>query len=128
MARLAQVVAVGAGTAESIVCERCLVADNPWLRLRGLLGRSSLASGEGLLLRRSGSIHMFFMRFAIDAVFLDRDDEVISVCESVRPWRVAARRGARAVLELSEGEVRARGIEPGMRLLVSDGDLDAPTG
>lgn len=128
MARIAQVAAVGAGAAERTVCERCRVADTPWLRLRGLLGRTSLEPGDGLLLRRSGSIHMFFMRFAIDAVFLDRDDEVVSVVESLRPWRVAARRGARAVLELSEGEVRARGIEPGMRLRVSGSDVDAATG
>jgi len=55
----------------TVVCERCLLAETPLARLRGLLGRSGLSSGEGLLLRPAGSIHTAFMRFTIDAVFLD---------------------------------------------------------
>ena len=53
------------------LCEECVVADNPFTRLRGLLGRRGLGAGEGLLLRPSPSIHTWFMRFAIDVVFLD---------------------------------------------------------
>ena len=68
-----------------VVCERCSVADNPLTRLRGLLGRRGLERGEGLLLRPAGSIHMFFMRFAIDAVFLSREGEVLKVSANVRP-------------------------------------------
>src|SRR5438034_4707941 len=86
------------------VCERCAVADNPLTRLRGLLGRRGLESGEGLLLRPAGSIHMFFMRFAIDAVFLSRDGEVLKVAPNVRPWRTAGARGAKVVIELPAGE------------------------
>ena len=56
------------------------------------------------------------MRFPIDAVFLDRDLRVIDTASGVRPWRFAARRGARAVLELAAGEAARRGIRPGMRL------------
>jgi uncharacterized membrane protein (UPF0127 family) len=102
-----------------VICERCLVADNPLTRLRGLLGRSELASGEGLLLRPAGSIHMFFMRFPIDAVFLSRDGEVLKVSASVRPWRTAAARGAKVVIELPAGEADRRGIQAGTRLEVS---------
>ena len=58
---------------DRVVCERCLVADSPWSRMRGLLGRRGLESGEGLLLRPTGSVHTFFMRFPIDAVFLSRE-------------------------------------------------------
>ena len=101
-----------------VVCERCVLADSAATRLRGLLGRRSLPAGEGVLLRPSGSIHMFFMRFAIDAVFLDRDDRVIGVTPSLRPWRMAARKGARAVLELAEGEAATRGIALGDQLTV----------
>src|SRR6266496_2485216 len=60
----------------TVVCERCLLAETPFARLRGLLGRSGLSSGEGLLLRPAGSIHTAFMRFTIDAVFLDAADRV----------------------------------------------------
>jgi len=102
-----------------IVCERCSVADNPLTRLRGLLGRRGLESGEGLLLRPAGSIHMFFMRFPIDAVFLSRDGEVLKVSADVRPWRTAAARGAKVVIELPAGEAERRGIQAGTRLEVS---------
>ena len=101
------------------VCERCSVADNPLTRMRGLLGRKSFESGEGLLLRPAGSIHMFFMRFPIDAVFLSREGEVLKVSPNVRPWRTAGARGAKAVIELPAGEADRRGIRAGARLDVS---------
>jgi uncharacterized protein len=100
----------------TVVCERCLLAETPLARLRGLLGRSGLASGEGLLLRPAGSIHTAFMRFSIDAVFLDRADRVVKVASALRPWRAAACRGARSVLELPAGEAARRGIRPGVSL------------
>jgi hypothetical protein len=81
--------------------------------MRGLLGRRYLPSGEGILLRPAGSIHTFFMRFPIDAVFLDRERRVLRVDESVRPWRAACARGAHAVLELRAGESARRGIAAG---------------
>jgi uncharacterized protein len=96
------------------VCERCAIADRPWLRMRGLLGRSRLDPGEGLLLRPAGSIHMAFMRFPIDAVFCDRELVVVDVVRGLRPWRAAGRRGAKVVIELADGA--AEGVEAGDRL------------
>jgi len=61
---------------------------------------------------------MWFMRFAIDAVFLDRDLVVIDVERGLRPWRMASRRGAKSVLELAEGA--AEGIATGDRLATID--------
>jgi uncharacterized membrane protein (UPF0127 family) len=105
--------------AGALVCERCVIADTPWLRLRGLLGRRELAAGDGLLLSPSSSIHMFFMRFAIDAVFLDAEGGVLRVVENLKPWRLAAQRGSRAVLELAAGECERRGVSVGQRLEVA---------
>ena len=96
-----------------VVCERLLVALGPLQRMRGLLGRKELPAGEGILLRPAGSIHMFFMRFAIDAIFLDEDLVVIDVVPDLRPWRTAGRRGAKAVVELASGECARRGVKPG---------------
>ncbi len=107
---------------ERLVCARCTVADKPLRRMRGLLGRSGLQEDEGLLLRPAPSIHTCFMRFPIDAVFLDRELRVIDTASGMRPWRFAARRGARAVLELAAGEAARRGIRSGMRL-----ELEAAT-
>jgi hypothetical protein len=98
----------------TVVCARVSLAVNPFTRMKGLLGRSSLADDEGILLRPAGSIHMLFMRFAIDAIFLDRDLVVIDVVRGLRPWKLAARRGAKQVIELADGA--ASGVSPGDRL------------
>lgn len=100
----------------NVVCERCLLAETPLARLRGLLGRSDLPAGEGLLLRPAGSIHTAFMRFPIDAVFLDRADRVLKVAHELAPWRMSGCRGARAVLELPAGEAAKRGLHAGVSL------------
>jgi uncharacterized membrane protein (UPF0127 family) len=106
-----------------VVCERCVIADSPLRRMRGLLGRKTLDAGHGILIRPAPAIHTWFMRFAIDAVFLDRNLSVLSVRPELRPWRLAGQRGARAVLELAAGEAERRGIVPGDRLEVSVGGL-----
>lgn len=102
-----------------VVCEHLLVAARPLRRMRGLLGRSGLPEGKGILLRPAGSIHTFFMRFAIDVVFLDRDLVVVGIEPSLAPWRTASRRGAKAVVELASGECERRGIEIGDTLAVA---------
>ena len=99
-----------------VVCEECLVAATPFTRMRGLLGKKSLESGQGILLRPAASIHMFFMRFAIDAVFLDEDLRVMHIAANLRPWRTAGKRGAKAVLELPAGECERRGLAVGDRV------------
>jgi uncharacterized membrane protein (UPF0127 family) len=103
---------------DALVCNDCLVADSPGLRLRGLLGRPPLGSGQGLLLRPSGSIHTWFMRFRIDALFLDRDLRVLRVAPDLGPWRMAGARKAKAVLELRAGEAARSGIAPGDQLVI----------
>lgn len=106
-----------------VVCERCTVARTPLARMRGLLGRSGLAPDEGLLLQPAGSVHTFFMRFPIDVVFLDGERRVLRVASAVRPWRTAAARKAREVVELAAGEAERVGVAAGsvLRLEVEDG-------
>lgn len=101
----------------SIVCERCVLADTALARMRGLLGRRELPSGEGILLKPASSVHMAFMRFPIDAVFLDGDSRVVKVAADLQPWRVAGARGSKAVLEIPAGEASRRGLSVGDRLV-----------
>ena len=101
----------------TVVCARCAIASNPWTRLKGLLGKSSLAADEGMLFRPAGSIHMFFMRFAIDAIFCNRELEVLHVERDLQPWRTAGKRGAKVVIELASGA--AAGVKPGDRLVLT---------
>jgi uncharacterized membrane protein (UPF0127 family) len=103
-------------TEGEVVCERCLLARRPWQRMRGLLGRTSLEPGNGMLFEPAGSIHMFFMRFPIDAIFCDRDLVVLDVVSQLAPWRTAGRRGAKIVIEVAAGA--AAGVQPGDRLVL----------
>jgi uncharacterized protein len=98
------------------VCERCVRAESPLRRMRGLLGRRSLPADEGILLRPAGSVHTAFMRFPIDVVFVDGDGHVLRVAEAVPPWRTAGARGANAVVELAAGAAAAAGLRAGQTL------------
>jgi uncharacterized protein len=101
-------------TAEGkVLCERCEIPGSAFGRARGLLGRSGLEPGGGMLIDRAGSVHMFFMRFPIDVVFLDRDWKVVGVRHRLRPWRVAGARHAVAALELPAGAAAEAGIQEG---------------
>ena len=77
------------------------VAESAFERMRGLIGRSSLATGKGMLITKCNCIHTFFMRFPIDATFLDRKGAVVKVVRNIRPWRLWIWGGwrARSVLE-----------------------------
>ncbi len=90
---------------------RIELAVTRWARLRGLLGRRP---PRPLLLAPAASVHTCFMRRPIDVVFLDAELRVVRVVRGLRPWRLAAAVGARAVLELPEGE--AAGLDAGDRL------------
>jgi uncharacterized protein len=105
-----------------IVCERCEIADSYFARMRGLLGRKSLDPGSGMLLTPESSVHMFFMRFPLDVVFLDRDHKVVGVRHELRPWRVAGAKGAYATLELPAGAAAAAGVVKGDVLLIEELD------
>lgn len=96
------------------------LADGPLLRMRGLLGREGLPAGEGMLITPAPGIHTAFMRFPIDALFLDRSMRIIDIVERLRPWRMASRRQAHAVLELSAGECSRQGVEVGDRLALRE--------
>jgi uncharacterized protein len=104
----------------SVICERCEVPRSSFARMRGLLGRDGLEPGTGMLIDAAPSVHMFFMRFPIDVVFLDRDRKVVGVRHELRPWRVAGARRAVAALELPAGAAAAAGVEEG-DVLVLDG-------
>src|SRR3954454_14479520 len=99
-----------------VLCERCVVADTTFRRLRGLLGRRELRPGEGIVLRPGWSIHTAFLLFSIDVAFVDPDQVVLKVVKNLKPFRASVCRGARDVVELAAGEAERRGLRPGDRL------------
>ena len=85
--------------AETVVVNgvKAKVARTMFARMKGLIGTKSLPPGEGLLILHCNSIHTFFMSFAIDATFLDRDDRVVKTVRGIKPWRPFVWGGFRAV-------------------------------
>lgn len=103
--------------------EAVIVADSWFGRLRGLIGRAPLQSGEGLWIVPCQQVHTHFMRVPIDVVFVDRDGQILKVLAGLRPWRFSPWvRGARAVLELPAGG--AGRLAAGMHLRLRS--VDAP--
>ncbi len=76
-----------------------------------------LADGEGILLRPCNQIHMFFMRFPIDVIFLDRDYNIIHISHEIKPWRVSRMvMKAGSALECQAGLAVAEGLSVGQQL------------
>jgi hypothetical protein len=86
---------------------------------RGLLGRDGLEPGMGMLFDNQRWtpfmwMHMFFMRFAIDIVFLGRDNTVIRINRRLAPWHVSSIVfGARKALELPAGAAEQSSTQVG---------------
>ena len=91
-------------------------ADTSSSRRKGLLKRTGLREGEGLWIVPCEAIHTFFMKFAIDVVFLDKKRRVVKTVNRLRPWRLALSWRGRTVLELPAGTVERTGTRPGDQL------------
>ena len=104
-------------TRGATIGDRIRVARSLKDRTVGLLRTPELHPGEGLWIERSPSIHMFFMRYAIDAVFVAADGRVTKVVPNLEPWRVVWwAPGARDCLELPAGAATESGIQLGDQL------------
>jgi uncharacterized protein len=102
------------------VGSRIGLADTSLTRLFGLLGRSSLQPGSGLLIQPSSGVHTIGMLFSIDVVALDRDLRVLAVWRRLPPFRVTPiSLKTHSSLELAPGEIDRCGIEPGDQLAVA---------
>lgn len=93
---------------DGVLADRCAQANSVLGRGVGLLNRSSLDAGEGLLIRPCSSVHCFFMRFPIDVIFLDGDGKVLKMYAPLKQWRASRWvRGAKQTLELPAGTIAA---------------------
>jgi uncharacterized membrane protein (UPF0127 family) len=119
-------------TRGTVLCASLEVAESFGSRFMGLMGRPSLVAGGGLWLRPASSIHMLFMRFQIDAVFLGRPAadggarRVVAVRAGLRPWTgvVWWARGADGCLELPAGTIAATGTIVGDVVVLGGADVD----
>lgn len=97
-----------------------MVADSFFARLAGLMFRQKLPSATGLLLVPCNSVHMCFMRFTIDVVYIDKEYSIIKVVKNLKPWLgLSMCRQAWAALELNAGEAERCGCEVGRKLILT---------
>ena len=106
-------------TRGTVLADRVEVAGSTPERMRGLLGRTGLEEGEGLVLPRAPSIHTFGMRFAIDVVFCTREGRVAAIRREVPPGRLLfSWRGRAWTLELPPGAAGRRDLAVGDHLSI----------
>jgi uncharacterized membrane protein (UPF0127 family) len=129
-------------TRETLLAGELEVADSLFAKFMGLMGRRGLGEGAGMWLTGTNGIHMMFMRFPIDAVFLGRPAEgsdgagtdgarpVLSVHPGLRAWigLVPLVRGAAGVLELPVGTIARTGTVVGDQVLVATAEAVARAG
>ena len=104
---------VANATRGTVLAERLEVADSAAKRNKGLLGRRGLESGGGLWIIPCQSVHTFFMQFAIDLVYLDREYRIRKVRRAVGPWRLSVCFSAHSILELPAGTIAATQTQRG---------------
>jgi uncharacterized protein len=95
-------------------------ADSFLARGRGLMLSPPLPEGGGLVIEPCNSIHMFFMRYPLDILFLDRQGKVVFMYRGIKPWRMGrVVKGARVAVELPEGMIDATWTEIGDLLQIA---------
>jgi len=101
-------------TRNTTVADRADVADGVMSRMRGLIGRRKLASGEGLVITPCSGVHMFWMRIPLDVVFLNRHNQVVCAVSGLPTWTMVPWvRGAERAIELPVGTVHETRTAPG---------------
>jgi uncharacterized protein len=93
-----------------------IAADSFFARLGGLLALPRLRENQALVLAPCNSVHTFFMRYAIDVVFVDKQGRVLKLVEHLAPWRAAGCWRAHAAVELAAGRARTHGLSAGVQL------------
>ena len=104
-------------TKKRAIAEEAEFATSIWSRFRGLMLRDieHFGDGQALVIDPCTSIHMFFMRFPIDVLYLSKSNEVLRAQRGIRPWRIGPlhTKGARFIIELPEGTISQSGTEIG---------------
>jgi uncharacterized membrane protein (UPF0127 family) len=93
-----------------VLADKTIVAASHWARMRGLLGRRAILSGEGLLIGHAKAIHTIGLRFSIDVAFLDSNGRVVHMIHHMKPFRISPLvRASAMVLELPAGVLQRTG-------------------
>jgi uncharacterized protein len=105
-------------TRNTVLGESIDVADTSEKRRVGLLRHTGLNAGEGLWIKPCESVHTFFMKFAIDLIYIDKAHKVRKVRSAVPPWRLSACLTAHSILELPPGTIERTATQAGDELAI----------
>ncbi|HBY20518.1 MAG: hypothetical protein A2Y24_02080 [Clostridiales bacterium GWE2_32_10] len=106
-------------TTNIIISTKVEIADTFFKRFIGLMGRKNMEREEVLVIKPCNNVHMFFMRFAIDVIFVDREDEICYIQENLKPRQISKYMyDAIYVIELPVDRVREKDIKVGDRLVI----------
>lgn len=105
-----------------VVARHLLSAFDSTSRRTGLLSRNALPSDTAMIIAPTNAIHTFFMKFAIDVLFVSKDGHVRKIAEAVRPWRIAACFRAFCVIELGAFVAAQSETRVGDRLVLRAGE------
>lgn len=98
-----------------LIASNVSLADTYFKRLKGLMFKETLKYDEGLLITPCNSIHMFFMKFPLDVLFVDKENNIVGMSKNIKPWRISkVFFKAHYVVELPTGTIE--------RLKMSEGD------
>jgi uncharacterized membrane protein (UPF0127 family) len=104
-------------TRDTVLGDAVEIADTSAKRRTGLLKHERLEPGCGLWIVPCESVHTFFMKFAIDLVYVDKKHTVRKVRNTVPPWRLSACLAAHSILELPAGTAQRSGTRAGDELV-----------
>jgi hypothetical protein len=103
-----------------VIADHLLPAFDSKTRRTGLLAHRSLPEGTAMIIAPTNAIHTFFMKFAIDVLFVARDGVIVKTRSALAPWRMSAAWKAHAVIELPAGALQRSVVNQGDRIEVRD--------
>jgi len=108
-------------TRNTCLASEVVFAGTPFSRIKGLLGKNSLPDGCGLVIKPCNCIHTFFMRFAIDVLFVDRNNQVVNALDRIGPFRFSKLHWkSQIVVELPTGKINSTQTKRGDQLQFLD--------
>jgi len=94
-------------TRKTRLADNALIADSFLKRMRGLLGKRTFTYGQALVLKPCNSLHTYFMRFAIDVIFVNKNNSVVKIVNNLKPFRLSpVCLGSKFVIELPSGMIK----------------------
>lgn len=113
-------------TNKSVVCSRVVFAKTAFEKCRGLMFREkksfdyALVFDFGRASKRAAAIHMLFVFFPIDVVYL-RDGNVVDLYRGVMPFtpHLAPKARADTLIELPQGAIWHSGIKMGDKINIA---------